>query len=128
MLGQSGATDTGFSGPPSDNAGCDDDGSSEQEEDPSDNVVIAVNIVPPSKLKGYVLFGVQGSKRLQSSKTRLTQIDLNVCKDDDSFFDEMKVQYKELRGYLRWLFSIWVFYTCEFIMVCLVRLPARTRD
>ncbi len=109
-------SDTGCSSPPSDNAECDDDGLSEQEKDHSDNVV-AVNIVPPSKLIGYVLFGVEGSKRLRSSKTRLTQIDLNVCKDDDSFFDEMKVQYKELRGYLRWTFSIWVFHTCEFIMV-----------
>lgn len=109
-------SDTGGSSPPSDNAECDDDGLSELDKDPSD-VVVAVNIIPPSKLNGYVLFGVQGSKRLRSSKTRLTQIDLNVCKDDDSFFDEMKAQYKELRGYLRWIFSIWVFHTCEFIMV-----------
>lgn len=98
-------SDTGCSSPPSDNADGDDDGLSEQEKDPSGDIV-AVEIVPPSKLNGYVLFGVQGSKRLRSSKTRLTQIDLHVCKDDDTFFDEMKVQYKELRGYLRWIFSI----------------------
>jgi hypothetical protein len=112
-------TGTGFSSPPSDNADGDDNGSSEQEHDASDDAV-TVDIVPPSKLNGYILFGVQGSKRLHSSKTRLAQIDVNVCKDDDSFFDEMKVQFQLLRGHFRWIFSIWIFQACEFVMVRII--------
>ena len=77
----------------------------------------AVEIVPLSNLTGFVLFGVHGSKRLQSACLRLAQIDVAVYKDDDSFFDEMTVQYRKLRGFLRRVFSIWVFQTCEFIMV-----------
>ena len=74
-----------------------------------------MDITPPSKLEGYVLFGVQGSKRLRPVKTRLTQIDVGVYQDDDRFFDELVVQYMKLRGYLRWIFSIWAFRSCEFI-------------
>lgn len=76
---------------------------------------VTVDIHPPSRLEGYVLFGVQGSKRLQPAKTRLTQIDVGLCQDDDRFFDEMAVRYINLRGYLRWIFSIWAFRSCEFI-------------
>ena len=76
-----------------------------------------IDIVPPSNLNGFVLFGVHGSKRLQSACLRIAQIDVSVYKDDDSFFNEMTVQYKKLRGFLRLVFSIWVFHTCEFIMV-----------
>ena len=78
---------------------------------------VVVDIVPPSILKGYVLFGVLGSKRLQSARLRLAQIDVEVFKDDDSFFDEMTVQYRKLRGYVRWILSMWQFHTCEFVMV-----------
>ena len=77
----------------------------------------AVEIMPLSNLTGFVLFGVHGSKRLQNACLRLAQIDVTVYKDDDSFFDEMTVQYRKLRGFLRRVFSIWVFQTCEFIMV-----------
>ena len=77
----------------------------------------AVEIVPPSNLAGFVLFGVHGSKRLQSACLRLAQIDISVYKDDDSFFNEMTVEYKKLRGFLRRALSIWVFHACEFIMV-----------
>ena len=77
----------------------------------------AVEIVPLSNLSGFVLFGVHGSKHLQNACLRLAQIDVAVYKDDDSFFDEMTVQYRKLRGFLRRVFSIWVFQTCEFIMV-----------
>ena len=103
-------TKSGSSVPPDEDADSD-----KGESSPSTTTV--VNIVPPSVLKGFVLFGVQGSKRLQSACLRLAQIDIEVHKDDDSFFDEMIVQYKRLRGYLRWIFSIWVFHTCDFIMV-----------
>ena len=94
----------------------DDDAGSRKNHDASATST-AVEIVPRSKLTGFVLFGVHGSKRLQNACLRLAQIDVAVCKDDDSFFDEMTVQYKKLRGFLRLVLSIWVFQTCEFIMV-----------
>lgn len=90
-------------------------GSDKSTNPPSTSTV--VEIVPPNKLKGFVLFGVQGSKRLQSARLRLAQIDIEVHKDDDSFFDEMTIQYRKLRGFLRRVFSIWVFHTCDFVMV-----------
>ena len=104
------ATESGSSVPP------DEDPDSDMGKSPS-GTDTAVNIVPPSLLTGFVLFGVQGSKRLQSACLRLAQINIEVHKDDDSFFDEMIVQYKRLRGHLRWMFSIWVFHTCDFVMV-----------
>ncbi len=79
----------------------------------------AVDIVPPSNLTGFVIFGVHGSKRLQSAYLRLAQIDVVVYNNDDSFFDEMALQYRNLRGFLRRAFSVWVFHTCEFVMVYL---------
>lgn len=78
---------------------------------------VAVSIVPESRLKGFLLFGIHGSKRLQPGKIRLAQIDVEVHRDDDSFFDEIVMQYKKMRGYMRWIFSIWCFRTCEFIVV-----------
>ena len=78
---------------------------------------VAIDIVRPSTLRGFILFGVLGAKRLRNSRLRLAQIDVAVFIDDDSFFDEMTVQYKKLRGYMRWIFSIWQFRTCEFVMV-----------
>lgn len=101
-----------------------DNGTSDQPDDEADSgkdihtpdTSIEVDIVPPSDLTGFVLFGVHGSKRLQSAWLRLAQIDVAIYKDDDSFFDEMSVQYMKLRGFLRRFLSIWVFYTCDFIM------------
>ena len=84
--------------------------------DPPDTSM-AIDIVLPSDLTGFVLFAVHGSRRLQSAYLRLAQIDVTVFKDDDSFFDEMIVQYNKLRGFLRRTFSFWVFHTCEFVMV-----------
>ena len=78
---------------------------------------VALNIVPKSHLKGLVLFGVHGSKRLRRGKIRMAQVDLEIHKDDDSFFDEITAQYRNLRGYMRWIFSIWCFRTCELIKV-----------
>lgn len=48
---------------------------------------------------------------------RLAHFDIEVHKDHDSFFDEMVKQYNELRGFLRRVFSIWMFHTCDFVMV-----------
>lgn len=94
----------------------DDDADSGKNTEPS-GTSTAIDIIPPGNLIGFVLFGVHGSKRLQNANLRLAQIDVAVYRDDDSFFDEMIVQYRKLRGCLRRFFSIWVFYTCEFIMV-----------
>ena len=79
----------------------------------------SIEIVPPSKMRGYIIFGVQGARRLYCLRTRIAQIDMAIIKDDDSFFDDLRVQYKKLRGYCRYVFSIWVFRTCEFNMVSL---------
>ncbi|CAD6590990.1 MAG: hypothetical protein ASARMPREDX12_004879 [Alectoria sarmentosa] len=89
----------------------DDETGSRKDIDPP-GTSIMIDIVPPSDLNGFVLFGVHGSKRLQSACLRIAQIDVSVYKDDDSFFNEMTVQYKKLRGFLRLVFSIWVFHTC----------------
>ena len=102
-----------------------EDDSSDQPDDEADSrnnpnasaTSTAVDIVPLSNLTGFVLFGVHGSKRLQNACLRLAQIDVAVYNNDDSFFDEMTVQYGKLRGFLRRVFSIWIFETCEFIMV-----------
>ena len=102
--------DSGSSDEPDDEAGF------SKGTDPSGESA-AVDIVPPSNLTGFVLFGVHGSKRLRNACLRLAQIDVTVYKDDDSFFDEIIVQYKKLRGFFRRLFSIWGFHACEFIMV-----------
>lgn len=66
----------------------------------------AVSINPSSRLSGFVLYGVQGSKRLHPARTRMAQIDTRIHKDDDSFFDEMAIEYKRLHGGVRYLFSI----------------------
>lgn len=83
--------------------------------DPSAPITV-VDIVPSSSFTGFVLFGVHGSQRLQSAYLRLAQIEVSD-KDDDEFFDEMIVEFRRLRGFIRRTFSIWVFHTCEFIMV-----------
>lgn len=110
----------GDSSPPTSEGGSsdqpDDDAGLGKKYEPS-GTSTAVDIIPPSNLVGFVLFGVHGSKRLQNANLRLAQIDVAVYKDDDSFFDEMFVQYQKLRGFLRRIFSIWVFHTCEFVMV-----------
>lgn len=62
---------------------------------------VAVDIVRPSTLRGLILFGVLGAKRLRNARLRLAQIDVAIFIDDDSYFDEMMVRYKKLRGYMR---------------------------
>ena len=78
---------------------------------------VVLDIIPLSKQKGFVLFGVQGAKRLQPARIRLSQIDVENCKDDDGFFDELAVEFRKLRGFFRWALSIWQFRTCDFIVV-----------
>lgn len=78
-----------------------------------------VDIVPPSQMDGFVLFSADGAPYLQSSRLRLTQIDTKEFSHDDSFFDEMFLQCRKLRGYLRWYLSPWVFSHCIFSKVVL---------
>jgi len=78
----------------------------------------SVSVVPHSKMKGFVLFAVDGAKRLQSGRLRLSHVNVGIHADDDSFFRQMAVQYKLLRGFFRWHFSIWKFQACKFVMVC----------
>ncbi|KAL2050853.1 hypothetical protein ABVK25_008914 [Lepraria finkii] len=59
------------------------------------------NIVRPSTLRGLILFGGLGAKRLRNARLRLAQIDVAIFIDDNSCFDEMMVRYKKLRGYMR---------------------------
>ena len=93
----------------------DDDDFSKKGVDPSAPIT-AIDIVPPSNFTGFILFGVYGSQRLQSANLRLAQIDV-FGKDDDGFFDQMIVEFRRLRGLFRRTFSIWIFHTCEFVMV-----------
>ncbi len=78
---------------------------------------VTLDIIPPSTLTGYVLFAVQGSRRLQKARTRLAQINIEDFNSDDKFFDEMRLQFRRLRGSIRSIFSLWKFYTCEFVIV-----------
>lgn len=98
-----------------------DDGDAEDTDDPDRSSrasgCTAVNINPSSRINGFVLFGVKGSRRLRPARTRLAQIDTRIYKDDDSFFDEMAVQFKKLRGGFRYLFSIWAFGSCQTVVV-----------
>ena len=82
---------------------------------PDDNTTIEINAL--GKIKGFVLLGVKGAKRLRGARTRLAQIDTETYKDDDSFFDEMAVQFKKLRGCMRYFFSIWAFGSCQLVVV-----------
>jgi hypothetical protein len=68
-------------------------------------------------MEGFILFAVYGAPRLQSGRLRLAQIDIKKHAHDDSFFDEMAVQFKRLRGLFRWYLSIWIFQACTFSMV-----------
>ena len=99
----------------------DNDRVSNEGTDPSAPIT-AVDIVAPSNFTGFILFGVHGSQRLQSAYLRLAQIEVSE-KDDDEFFDQMIIEFRRLRGFLRRTFSIWVFHTCEFIMVRLIDRP-----
>ena len=78
---------------------------------------VVLDIVASSQMQGFVLFGVEGAKRLQPTRTRVTQMDIEKLKDDDNFFSELVTQYRNLRGFFRRVFSIWSFRTCKLIVV-----------
>jgi hypothetical protein len=62
----------------------------------------------------YVILGVTTGEDL-----RLTQIDVQDYRDEH-FFHELRVRYHQLRGILRYYFSIWDYSHCDFIKVCRV--------
>ena len=81
---------------------------------------VVLDIVGCNRMKGFVLFAVEGAKRLRGARLRLVQIDIEIYKDDDIFFGELRVQYRKLRGFIRQALSIWTFMTCEFVEVRLI--------
>lgn len=69
----------------------------------------------PSVRQGlYVLFGVKGARRT----LELAQIDAKSHKDDGLFFKELRMHYKQLRGFWRRWFSVWRLKHCDFVKVC----------
>ena len=72
---------------------------------------VGVHVSSAEKL--FILFGVQGPRRTPE----LDQIDYGSCSSDREFFHELHQRYPKLRGYLRWIFSVWRFRTCEFVKV-----------
>ena len=61
----------------------------------------------------YVLFGVKGTRRTLD----LAQINASKYTNDCALFGVMRRQYRELRGFLRYWFSIWRFSHCDFVKV-----------
>jgi hypothetical protein len=61
----------------------------------------------------FVLFGVKGTRRT----LELAQINTKKYTSDKSFFEDMRKEYRYLRGYLRYWFSIWQFSHCDFVKV-----------
>jgi hypothetical protein len=69
----------------------------------------------PSVRQGlYILFGVKGARRT----LELAQIDAKRHKDDGLFFMELRMHYKQLRGFWRRWFSVWRLKHCDFVKVC----------
>jgi hypothetical protein len=63
----------------------------------------------------YVLFGVQGKRRT----LELAQIEVKEDKDDKAFFQDIRQEYRRLRGFLRYWLSIWQLRHCDFVKVSL---------
>lgn len=64
--------------------------------------------------KLFVLFGVKGTRRT----LELAQIDTYNYASDGEFFGGLKKEYRGLRGYLRYWFSVWQLSHCDFVKVC----------
>lgn len=67
----------------------------------------------PQMNESFVLFGVKGTRRT----LELAQINVRKCMNDDALFGDMRNRYRELRGFLRYWFSIWRFSHCDFVKV-----------
>jgi hypothetical protein len=63
--------------------------------------------------KLYVLFAVQGARHT----LELAQIHISSNTDDGTFFGELKLKYRELRGFWRYWLSIWQMRYCDFVKV-----------
>jgi hypothetical protein len=61
----------------------------------------------------FVLFGVKGTRRT----LELAQINTKKHTNDKTFFEDMRNEYRYLRGYLRYWFSVWRFSHCDFVKV-----------
>lgn len=72
-----------------------------------------ISINMPQKNEAFVLFGVKGTRRT----LELAQINARKYVNDSAFFWDMRKQYRELRGFLRYWFSIWRFSHCDFVKV-----------
>ena len=77
------------------------------------NIDNSVGVSVSGAEKFFILFGVQGPRRT----LELDQIDCESCSSDQKFFRELRQRYPKLRGYLRWIFSVWRFRTCDFVKV-----------
>ena len=62
----------------------------------------------------FVFFTVQGSRRT----LELAQIKVGQQVDDGAFFEEVRIQYKKKRGFLRYWLSVWQLKDCELVKVC----------
>lgn len=67
----------------------------------------------PQINESFVLFGVKGTRRT----LELAQINARKYISDNAFFWDMRKQYRQLRGFLRYWFSIWRFSHCDFVKV-----------
>ena len=74
---------------------------------------IQTSIPMPETDQAYVLFGVNGTRRTPE----LAQINAKRCGTDNVFFGDLRCRYRELRGYLRYWFSVWQFSHCDFVKV-----------
>jgi hypothetical protein len=61
----------------------------------------------------FVLFAVQGARRT----LELAHINVDQRVDDEAFFHNIRIRYKEKRGFLRYWLSIWQLKDCEMAMV-----------
>ena len=70
----------------------------------------------PQSKQLFVLFTVKGARRTPE----VAQINAQDYSDDGRFFVKPRSEYKSLRGYLRYWFSIWTLSHCDFIKVLLL--------
>lgn len=61
----------------------------------------------------FVLFGVKRNRRT----LELAQIDTAKYQDDSAFFCGLRENYRQLRGFVRYWFSIWQLSHCDFVKV-----------
>lgn len=80
---------------------------------PSNQKTAQTSINMPQINESFVLFGVKGTRRT----LELAQINARKYLNDNAFFGDMRKQYRELRGFARYWFSIWRLSHCDFVKV-----------